>query len=42
MTFALPLFLAAAAAAAIPVVLHLINRQQAVQLPFATLRFSAD
>ncbi len=39
MTFAVPLFLAAALAAAIPVILHLINRQRARHLPFPTLRF---
>lgn len=39
MTFAAPLFLLAALAAAIPVVLHLINRQRAKELPFPTLRF---
>jgi len=39
MTFAVPLFLAAALAAAIPVVLHMINRQKAKDLPFSTLRF---
>ena len=39
MTFAAPLFLLAALAAAIPVVLHMINRQQAKELPFSTLRF---
>ncbi|MFZ1932910.1 MAG: BatA and WFA domain-containing protein [Thermoguttaceae bacterium] len=39
MTFAAPLFLIAALAAAIPVVMHLVNRQRAKQLPFPTLRF---
>lgn len=39
MTFAVPLFLAAALAAAIPVILHMVNRQRAKQLPFPTLRF---
>jgi len=39
MTFAAPLFLIAALAAAIPVILHLINRQKAKDLPFSTLRF---
>ena len=39
MTFAAPLFLIAALAAAIPLVLHMINRQRAKQLPFSTLRF---
>lgn len=34
-----PLFLLAALAAAIPVILHLINRQRAKDLPFSTLRF---
>ena len=39
MTFAAPLFLIAALAAAIPVLLHMINRQKAKDLPFSTLRF---
>ncbi len=39
MTFAVPLFLAAVLAASIPVVLHMINRQKAKDLPFSTLRF---
>jgi hypothetical protein len=39
MTFATPLFLIAVLAAAIPIVLHLVNRQRAKQLPFPTLRF---
>ena len=39
MTFLAPLFLAATLAAVIPVVLHLINRQRAKDLPFPTLRF---
>ena len=39
MTFAAPLFLLAALAAAIPVVLHMNNRQKAKELPFSTLRF---
>lgn len=39
MSFAAPLFLIAAIAAVIPVVLHLINRQRAKELPFSTLRF---
>jgi hypothetical protein len=39
MTFAVPLFLAAAAAALIPLILHLINRQRAKDLTFSTLRF---
>jgi len=39
MTFAAPFFLLAALAAAIPVVLHMNNRQKAKELPFSTLRF---
>jgi len=39
MTFLAPLFLLATLAAAIPVVLHLFNRQKAKELPFSTLRF---
>ena len=39
MTFTAPLFLLAALAAAIPIVLHMINRQKAKELPFSTLRF---
>jgi hypothetical protein len=39
MTFASPLFLLAALAAAIPIVLHMINRRKAKELPFSTLRF---
>ncbi len=39
MTFVSTAFLLAAAAGAIPVVLHMINRQQAKKLPFSTLRF---
>jgi hypothetical protein len=39
MTFAVPLFLAAALAAVIPVLLHLISRQRAKNMPFPTLRF---
>lgn len=39
MTFGVPLFLVATLAAAIPVVLHMISRQQAKQVPFSTLRF---
>lgn len=39
MTFAVPLFLLAALAAVIPVILHLINRQRVKDLPFSTLRF---
>ena len=39
MTFAAPLFLLAVFAAAIPVVLHLVNRRRAKKAPFPTLRF---
>jgi hypothetical protein len=39
MSFAAPLFLLAALASAIPVVLHMINRQRAKDMPFSTLRF---
>ncbi len=39
MTFVAPLFLIAAVAGAIPVLLHMINRQQASVVPFSTLRF---
>ncbi len=39
MTFAVPLFLAAALAGLIPVVLHMISRQRAKDLPYSTLRF---
>ena len=39
MTFVSAAFLFAAAAGAIPVALHMINRQQAKKLPFSTLRF---
>lgn len=39
MTFAVPLFLLGLAAGVIPVILHLINRQRAKDLPFSTLRF---
>jgi hypothetical protein len=39
MTFAAPLFLLAALATAIPVMLHMMNRQKAKELPFSTLRF---
>ncbi|MEN6404926.1 MAG: BatA domain-containing protein [Thermoguttaceae bacterium] len=39
MTFAAPLFLLAALAAAIPVLMHLIHRRRAKELPFATVRF---
>ena len=39
MTFAAPLFLLAALAAAIPIALHMIQRRKAKDLPFPTLRF---
>ena len=39
MIFTAPMFLLAALAAAIPIVLHMIQRRPAKQLPFATLRF---
>ncbi len=39
MTFGVPLFLVAALAGAIPVLLHMINRQNAPVMPFSTLRF---
>jgi hypothetical protein len=39
MTFLAPLFLLGALAAAVPVLLHMVNRQRAKELPFATLRF---
>ena len=39
MTFLAPLFLIGALAGIIPVVLHMINRQRAKELPFSTLRF---
>src|SRR6516165_7609107 len=39
MTFAAPLFLLAALAGLIPVVLHLIHRQKATEVRFSTLRF---
>jgi len=39
MTFAAPLFLLAALAAAIPIVMHMIHRRRAKELPFATVRF---
>jgi len=38
-TVAAPLFLLATLAAAVPVILHLVNRQKAKELPFPTLRF---
>lgn len=39
MTFGVPLFLLAALAGAIPVLLHMINRQNAPLMQFSTLRF---
>src|SRR6516165_6665744 len=39
MTFAAPLFLLAALAGLIPVVLHLIHRRKAKEIRFSTLRF---
>jgi hypothetical protein len=39
MSFAAPLFLLALFAGIIPVLVHLIHRQKATELPFATLRF---
>jgi hypothetical protein len=39
MTFASPLFLLAALAGLLPVVLHLVHRRKAKELPFSTLRF---
>lgn len=39
MTFAAPLFLLAAVAAAIPIALHMIHRRRAKEMPFSTLRF---
>lgn len=39
MTFLAPWFLIATLAAAVPVILHMINRQRAKELPFSTLRF---
>lgn len=39
MTFAAPLFLLAAIAGIIPVVLHMIHRRQAKDMPFPSLRF---
>src|SRR5262245_5413938 len=39
MTFAAPLFLLAALAGLIPVVLHLIHRRKAKEVRFSTLRF---
>ena len=39
MSFAAPLFLLATLAGLIPVLLHMINRQKAPEVPFSTLRF---
>src|SRR4051812_39070729 len=39
MTFAAPLFLLAAVAGLIPVLVHLIHRQKAKEVRFSTLRF---
>jgi len=39
MSFAAPLFLLAALAGVVPVVLHLIHRRKAKEVPFSTLRF---
>lgn len=39
MTFLEPLFLVALLAGLVPVVLHMIHRQKAIELPFSTLRF---
>ena len=39
MTFAAPLFLIAALAAAIPIALHMVSRRRAKEMPFSTLRF---
>lgn len=39
MSFAAPAFLIAILAGAIPVLLHMINRQKATEMPFSTLRF---
>lgn len=39
MTFGAPLFLLAALAGVLPVVLHLIHRRKAKEVPFSTLRF---
>jgi len=39
LTFAAPLFLLAALAGVVPVVLHLIHRRKAKEVPFSTLRF---
>ncbi len=39
MSLTAPLFLLAMAAGAIPIILHLIHRQKARELPFSTLRF---
>jgi hypothetical protein len=39
MTFTLPLFLIAVLAGSLPVLLHMIHRQKATEIPFSTLRF---
>ncbi|MGA3170433.1 MAG: BatA domain-containing protein [Chthoniobacteraceae bacterium] len=39
MTFLAPLFLAAAGAALLPLVLHLLARRRTVRMPFSTIRF---
>jgi len=39
MSFAAPVFLIAILAGLIPVLLHMINRQKATEMPFSTLRF---
>ena len=39
MTFLAPLFLAAAGAALVPLILHLMARRQRVTMPFSTVRF---
>jgi hypothetical protein len=39
MTFLAPLFLGAAGAAALPLILHLMARRQTVRMPFSTIRF---
>ena len=39
MTFLSPLFLGAAGAAVLPLVLHLMARRQTVRMPFSTIRF---
>ena len=39
MDFLFPLFLAGAATAAIPIIIHLIHKKRAPEVPFSTLRF---